>query len=81
MAAEMGNLRIETAGRAEEVTEELDHALEMKVEEQGAGEEGCEGTKGGLGSQEFLTQTADPSRKTLVDAHNGFNELSCLAML
>ena len=29
----------------------------------------------------ILTQDAEPSGKTLVDAHNGFNELSRLAML
>ena len=34
-----------------------------------------------LGSLEFLTQDADPSGTTIVDACNGFNELSRLAML
>ena len=34
-----------------------------------------------LGDQEFLTQDAEPSGTMLVDACNGFNELSRLEML
>ena len=34
-----------------------------------------------LEALEFLTQDAEPSWKTLVDARNGFNKLSRLAML
>ena len=55
----------------------------MEVEEV----EGCKGKEGGGGTLraleafEFLTQEAEPSGTTLVDAHNGFNELSRLAML
>ena len=45
------------------------------------GEEGGEGTQRALGSLEFLTQEAEPSGTTLVDARTGFNELSRLAML
>ena len=46
-----------------------------KVKEEGGG------TQRALGSLEFLTQEAEPSVTTLVDARNGFNELSRLAML
>ena len=34
-----------------------------------------------LGALEFLTKDSEPSRTTLVDACNGFNELSRLAMV
>ena len=34
-----------------------------------------------LGALEFLTQEAEPSGTTLVDARNGFNYLSRLTML
>ena len=77
------NLTIETAGMEEEEDEGLAEALEMEVE----GERGSEGEEGGGGTQralealEFLTQEAEPSGTTLVDARNGFNELSRLAML
>ena len=57
----------------------------METEEEGGniaeGVEGGKGTQGALVSLEFLTQDAEPSGKTLVDACNWFNELSCLAML
>ena len=39
------------------------------------------GTQRALGALEFLTQEDEPIIITLVDAHNGFNELSRLAML
>ena len=54
--------------------------LEMQVEEDrvNEGEEGGDGTERELGALEFLTQDADPSGTTLVDACNGFNELSRL---
>ena len=55
--------------------------LEMEVEDTGEGEEGSEGTQRALGALEFLTQDADPSGTTLVDARNGFNNLSRLEML
>ena len=55
--------------------------MEMEVDETGEGDEGCEGTRRSLVSLEFLTQDADPSGTTLLDAHNRFNELSRLAML
>ena len=63
--------------------EGLAEVLGMEVEEN----EGSEGEEGGgvtlraLGALEFLTQEAEPSGTTLVDACNGFNELSHLAML
>ena len=39
------------------------------------------GTQVALVALELLTQDADPSETMLVDARNGFNELSRLAML
>ena len=55
----------------------------MEVEEdrgsEGEDEEG--GTQRALGALEFLTQEAEPSGTTLVDARNGFNELSRLPMM
>ena len=52
------------------------------VEDKGSkGKEGGGGTLRKLGALEFLTQEAEPIRTTLVDASNGFNKLSCLAML
>ena len=53
----------------------------MEVEEKGKREEVSDGTLRELGSMEFLNQYADPSSTTLVDACNGFNELSRLAIL
>ena len=45
------------------------------------GREGGDGTQRALGALEFLTQEEEPSGTTPVDARNGFNELSRLAML
>ena len=83
MAAEMGNLTIETAGTEEGVAKGIASALEMEVEEDRGrkGEEEGGGTQRALGALELLNQEADPSRTTLVDARNGFNELIRLAML
>ena len=54
----------------------------MEVEERGSeGEEGGGGTQRALEALVFLTQEADTRGTTLVDARNGFNELSRLAML
>ena len=47
----------------------------------GKGNEEGDGTLRELGALEFLTQDAYPSGTTLVDAHNGFNKLSLLAMM
>ena len=44
------------------------------------GEEEGGGTQHALVALEFLTQEAEPSITMLVDARNGFNELSRLAM-
>ena len=74
-------LTIETAGTEEETEEQQEAVLEMEVEREGEREEGGDGTQRSLGSLEFLTQDSEPIRTTLVDAHNGFNELSRLAML
>ena len=58
-------------------------ALRMEVVE----DEGSKGKEGGgvtlraLGALELLTQEAEPSGTTLVDARNGFNKLSRLVIL
>ena len=82
----MGNLNIETAVTEEEAAERLEVALEtqeMEVEGDGGseGDEGGGGTQRALESLEFLTQDAEPSGTTLVDARNGFDDLSRLEML
>ena len=53
----------------------------MEVKEIGEVKEGDERTQRALGYLEFLTHDAEPSGTTLVDARNGFKELSRLAML
>ena len=55
--------------------------MEVEEDEGSEGEEGCGGTLRALEALEFLTQEAELSGTTLVDVHNGFNELSRLAML
>ena len=57
----------------------LETALEMEEEEEEEGE--GEGNLMSLEATWLLTQEADPSGTTLVDACNGFNELSHLVML
>ena len=86
--AGLNNLIIETAGTEEESAEGLKAALgmasqEMEVEEDrgSEGEDLGGGTQRALGPLEFLTQEAEPSGTTLVDACNGFNNLSRLEML
>ena len=77
------NLRIETAGTEEETVEGMAEALRMEVEE----DEGSEGEEGGGGTQralealDFVTQDANPSGTTPVDARSEFNKLIRLAML
>ena len=67
----------------EEAAEGLAKALRMEgVEAEGSeGEEEGGGTLRALEALEFLTKEADPSGTTLIDARNGFNKLSRLAML
>ena len=79
----INNLTVETAGTEDEAAEQLMAALEMEVEEDRGSEveERGDGTQRALGSLEFLTKDADPSGTTLVDARNGFNEISRLEML
>ena len=79
----INNLRIDTAGTEVEAAEHLEAELWMEVEADGGreGEEGGEGTQRALGDLEFLTQDAEPIRTTLVDACDGFNKLSRLAMM
>ena len=56
--------------------------MDMEVEERGReGYEGGGGNQRALEALEFLTQESEPIGTTLVDACNGFNELSRLAML
>ena len=83
MVACLNNLTIETAGMEEEAEEGMAAALGMEVEADRGSEveEGGGKTQRALEALEFLTQEADPSRNTLVDARNGFNKLSRLAML
>ena len=83
IAAGFNNLSIETAGTEEEAAEGLAVSLDIQVEEEEGceGEEGCGGTQRALGDLEFFTQEAESSRTTLIDARNGFNKLSRLAML
>ena len=82
-AGQFNNLCIETVGMQVEAEDGLAATLEMEVEgdKEREGEEGGGGTQRALEALEFLTQEAESSGTTLVDAHNGFNELSRLAML
>ena len=83
MAGLFNNINIETAVTDEEAADGLEAALGIELEEDmdSEGKEGVEGTQWALVSLEFLTRDAEPSGTTLVDARNGFNELSHLAML
>ena len=84
MAGLLNILNIETRGTAEEAEEGLEAEIGVEVEVdgeddgEGEGDEEGDGTSRALGDLEFLTQDAELIRTTLVDAHNGFNELSCL---
>ena len=53
----------------------------MEVKEEGEGEEGGYGTIRALVAIELLTHEAYPSGKTIIDARNGFNKISRLAIL
>ena len=57
--------------------------IDGDVEDEGVGKGEKEGAGSlqALGALEFLTQDAELSETTLVDARNGFKELSWLAML
>ena len=70
-------------GTEEEAAEGLAEVMGVEVEEDegSKGAEGGGGTLRALEALEFLTQEAEPSGTTLVDARNGFTELSHLAML
>ena len=88
IAAIILNLTIETAGTEEEAKEghEADLGIstqEMEVEGNRGreGEEEGRGNQRALGALELLTQEAETSGTTLLDDHNGFNELRRLAML
>ena len=79
MAGLLNNLSIDTGGTEEEVAEGLEAALGVKVdgygkdEDAGKSEEEGVGNLRALGSPEFLSQDANPSGTTLVDARIGFN--------
>ena len=79
----LNNLTIETAGTEGEAAEGLAASLVMKVEEDrgGEGEEGGDGTQRTLGALDFPTHEADLRGTTIVDARNGFNDLSRLTMM
>ena len=83
MLTRINNLTIETEGTEEEAAEGIEAALEMEVEEDkgSEGEEEDGEPQRALGALEFLTQEAEPSVTMLVDACNGFNDLSRLAIL
>ena len=83
VTGQFNNLSIETAGMQVEAEDGLAAALEMEMEgdRESEGEEGGGGTQRALEALEFLTQEAEPSGTTLVDARNGFNEMNRLAML
>ena len=55
--------------------------LEVEEDRGCMGEDEGGGTQRALGALEFLTQEAEPSGTTLVDARNGFSKLRRLAML
>ena len=85
MEASLSSLTIETAVTEEEAAEIFKAVQGMEVEE-GRGdsvevEEEVVETQKALVALEFLTQDTDPSRTTLVDACNGFNELSRLVIM
>ena len=65
------------------MAERLEAEFEMGVdgECEGEAEEGGMGNQRELGDLEFLTQEVKLSRTTIINAHNGFNKLSHLAML
>ena len=83
VAGHLNEPSIGKAGMEEEAAEGLAAAIGMELEEdrESEGEEGVGGTQWALEALEFLTQDAEPSITTLVDAPNGFNKLSLLAML
>ena len=85
VASCLNNLTIETAVAEEEAADNLKGALVMETEEEVGndveGEEGGDETQRALVALDFLTQDAEPSGTTLVDARNGFNNLIRLAMM
>ena len=54
---------------------------EGEVDGEGEGKEEGDGTQRLLGALEFLTQDAEISTTTPIDARNRFNDMSRLAML
>ena len=55
--------------------------MEVEEDEESEGEDEGGGTQLALETLEFLTQEAEPIGTMLVDARNGFNELSRLTIL
>ena len=85
MVARINNLTIETEGIEEEAAEIFTVVQEMEVEEEREdlveGEYKGDGNLRALGALEFLTKDAETTRTMIVDARNGFNDMSRLAML
>ena len=73
MAAEVLEDALGRVSQDMEVEEDRGREVEDKDEEGG--------TQRAMGALEFLTQEAEPRGTTLVNARNGFNKLSRLAML
>ena len=74
-------LTVETDGTEEAAAEILEAALEIYEYKEREVEEVGEGYLRAMGAIELLTQDEEPSGTTLVDARNGFNDLSRLTML
>ena len=74
-------MMVETEETDKEVADILEVSLGMVVDGEGEGEGVGTGTLRALGSIDFLTQDANPSGTTLVDARNGFNKMSRLEMM
>ena len=74
---------MEIGGTEEKAVQNLGTALEMDmyIFEEGEEDEKEEGILVALGSTGFLTQEEEPGVTTLVDAHNGSNNLIRLGML
>ena len=80
VAASLNNFRIDTAATEDETEEIFMAEQEMEVEEGREDlmeeEEEGDGTQRALGALDLLTKDSDPSVTTIVDAHNGFNDMS-----
>ena len=80
-AAREESLMVDREETEKEAAEILEVALRMEVDGEGEGEEVGVGNLRSLGDIEFLTQDAEPSGITLVDAINSFNKMIRLEMM